>query len=98
MVAPQLLVIPAYLLAASHIFEKFDMEEKTQKGDDSRLKAQNGFQTIVVREFEPADKLQVQRIFSEGLMEMIPDTAFRGLRHHPESLLLYSAMTGKITT
>ncbi|XP_044201674.1 N-acetylaspartate synthetase-like [Thunnus albacares] len=69
------------------------MEEKTQKGDDSRLKAQNGFQTIVVREFEPADKLQVQRIFSEGLMEMIPDTAFRGLRHHPESLLLYSAMT-----
>ncbi|XP_062292855.1 N-acetylaspartate synthetase-like [Scomber scombrus] len=73
------------------------MEEKVQKGDYNkpkpRPKAQNGFQTIVVREFEPADKLQVQQIFSEGLMEMIPDTALRGLRHHPESLLLYSIMT-----
>lgn len=78
------------------------MEEKAQNGNDNQHdngpKAQNRFQTIVVREFESADKLQVQRIFSEGLMEMIPDTAFRGLRHHPESLLLYSAMTGKITT
>ncbi|XP_038570680.1 N-acetylaspartate synthetase-like [Micropterus salmoides] len=25
---------------------------------------------------------------------MVPDTAFRGLIHHPESLLLYTAMTG----
>lgn len=49
--------------------------------------------TIVVRNFEPSDKLEVQRIFSEGMMEMVSDTAFRGLRHHPESLLLYAAFT-----
>ncbi len=78
------------------------MEEQAQKKDvqkhDKGLNAQNGLQTIVVREFEPADKPEVQRIFYEGLMEMVPDTAFRGLRHHPESLLLYAAMTGRITT
>lgn len=54
--------------------------------------------TVVVREFEAADKDQVQCIFYEGLMEMVPDTAFRGLRHHPESLLLYAAATGEMTS
>ncbi|KAG8015076.1 Interferon-induced very large GTPase 1 [Nibea albiflora] len=68
------------------------MEKKTMK-NDKVLKDQNALQTMVVREFEPADKPHVQRIFYEGLMEMIPDTAFRGLRHHLESLLLYTAMT-----
>ncbi|XP_018556514.1 N-acetylaspartate synthetase isoform X1 [Lates calcarifer] len=53
----------------------------------------NRLQTIVVREFEPKDKAEVHQIFYEGLMEMVPDTAFRGLKHHPESLLLYTAMT-----
>ncbi|XP_039660879.1 N-acetylaspartate synthetase-like [Perca fluviatilis] len=60
------------------------MKEKTQR---------NGLQTVVVREFEAADKPEIQRIFYEGLMEMVADTAFRGLRHHPESLLIYTAMT-----
>lgn len=73
------------------------MDEITQRNDvqkhDKGLKAQNGLQTVVVREFESADKEEIQRIFSEGLMEMVADTAFRGLRHHPESLLLYTAMT-----
>ncbi|KAM4750884.1 N-acetylaspartate synthetase-like [Anableps anableps] len=59
---------------------------------NKRLKAQNG-QTILVREFKLEDKSEVQRIFHEGLMEMIPDTAIMGLRHHPESLLLYTAIT-----
>lgn len=78
------------------------MEQKALKKDGKKhsngLKAQKGLQTIFVREFEPVDKAEVQRIFYEGLMEMVPDTAFRGLNHHPESLLLYTAMTGKITT
>lgn len=52
---------------------------------------------MVVREFEAADKDQAQLIFYEGLMEMVPDTAFRGLRHHPKSLLLYAAATGEMT-
>ncbi|KAA8595358.1 N-acetylaspartate synthetase [Etheostoma spectabile] len=60
------------------------MKEKTER---------NGPHTVVVREFEAADQPEIQRIFYEGLMEMVADTAFRGLRHHPESLLLYSAMT-----
>ncbi|KAJ0033374.1 hypothetical protein NQD34_000481, partial [Periophthalmus magnuspinnatus] len=50
-------------------------------------------QKVVVREFEVRDEKEVQRIFSEGMEEMVIDTAFRGLRHHPESLLLYLAIT-----
>ncbi|KAM7418543.1 hypothetical protein PAMA_015922 [Pampus argenteus] len=73
------------------------MKEKAQNKENNQHnngpKAQNGFQTIVVREYESADKPHVQRLFYEGMMEMVPDIAFRGLRHHPESLLLYSAMT-----
>ncbi|XP_070710640.1 N-acetylaspartate synthetase-like [Pempheris klunzingeri] len=73
------------------------MEEKGLKRDvqkhDKGLKGQTGPQSIVVREFELADTPEVQRIFYEGLMEMIPDTSLRGLRHHPESLLLYTAIT-----
>ncbi|XP_054459798.1 LOW QUALITY PROTEIN: N-acetylaspartate synthetase-like [Anoplopoma fimbria] len=75
------------------------MEETTQRKNVQKyfkkIKGHNGLQTIVVREFELADKLEVQQIFYEGLMEMVADTAFRGLRHHPESLLLYTAMTSK---
>lgn len=66
------------------------MADLAKKG----LKDQNG-QSLVVREFQLKDKPEVQRIFYEGLMEMVPDTAFRGLRHHPEILLLYTAITGK---
>ncbi|XP_041641576.1 N-acetylaspartate synthetase-like [Cheilinus undulatus] len=63
------------------------------KGVEKGARNRRGFQTTVVREFEPDDKADVQRIFTEGLMEMVPDTAFRGLRHHPESILLYAAIT-----
>lgn len=60
-------------------------------------KGNNGFRTdrVFVRKFESADYPDVERIFIDGLMEMVPDTAFRGLKHHPESLLLYAAMTSK---
>ena len=73
------------------------MEEKTQRKDvqhDKGLTSQTG---IVVRKFEPADEAEVQRIFCEGVMGMVTDTAFTGLRYHPESLLLYTTMTGTIT-
>ncbi|XP_047435128.1 N-acetylaspartate synthetase-like [Mugil cephalus] len=60
-------------------------------GEKDTKKEQNT--QTVVREFEPADQPAVQQIFYEGLMEMVPDTAFRALRHHPESVLLYTAMT-----
>ncbi|XP_061625957.1 N-acetylaspartate synthetase-like isoform X1 [Phyllopteryx taeniolatus] len=70
------------------------MEEKSLDG--VATKPRNGKNTkpstVVVREFEPEDQVHVQRIFSEGMKEMIFDTAVRGLRHHPESLLLYLTM------
>ncbi|XP_071340537.1 N-acetylaspartate synthetase-like [Trachinotus anak] len=72
------------------------MEQEAQREDDEMCTdvSRRGLQAVAVREFRPADEPQVQLIFNEGLMEMIPDTAFRGLRHHPESLLLYAAVTG----
>lgn len=63
------------------------------KGVEKGTRNGRGFPTIAVREYEPGDNADVQRIFTEGLMEMVPDTAFRGLRHHPESILLYVAIT-----
>uniref|UniRef100_A0A8C6TJG5 N-acetylaspartate synthetase n=1 Tax=Neogobius melanostomus TaxID=47308 RepID=A0A8C6TJG5_9GOBI len=48
---------------------------------------------LLVRECEPRDEPEVRRIFIEGMMEMIEDTAIRGLPHHPDSLLLYGALT-----
>ncbi|KAL1023629.1 hypothetical protein UPYG_G00043740 [Umbra pygmaea] len=48
---------------------------------------------VIVRKFESGDYSNVERIFYDGLMEMIPDTAFRGLKHHPETLLVYCAIT-----
>ncbi|XP_057698415.1 N-acetylaspartate synthetase-like [Corythoichthys intestinalis] len=70
------------------------MEEKIL--DNVATQLQNGrntkSSTLVIREFEPEDQVHVQRIFAEGMMEMIFDTAFRGLRRHPESILLYFTM------
>lgn len=67
------------------------------KGQDKGQNTPHGFNRIVVREFEPADEEAVHLIFYEGMMEMIPDTAFRALKYHPECLLLYAAMTGEIS-
>ncbi|XP_037619422.1 N-acetylaspartate synthetase-like [Sebastes umbrosus] len=65
------------------------MEGKTHRKDAQK----HGNPTLVVRQFELADKPEIEQIFYEGTMEMVADTAFRGLTHHPESLLLYTAMT-----
>ncbi|XP_067107219.1 N-acetylaspartate synthetase-like [Osmerus mordax] len=48
---------------------------------------------IIVRQFEHSDNPEVLRIFQDGLHEMIPDTAFRALKYHPESMSLYVIMT-----
>ena len=50
---------------------------------------------MLVRECEPHDEPGLRRIFTEGMMEMTTDTAFRGLPHHPDRLLLYGALTGQ---
>uniref|UniRef100_A0A4W5LVS6 N-acetylaspartate synthetase n=1 Tax=Hucho hucho TaxID=62062 RepID=A0A4W5LVS6_9TELE len=43
-----------------------------------RQKGNNGFRTdrVVVRKFESVDYPDVERIFYDGLMEMVPDTSF----------------------
>lgn len=73
------------------------MEDNNNVTRKYHQKGTNGFRTdrVVVRNFESADYPDVERIFIDGLMEMVPDTAFRGLKRHPESLLLYAAMTSK---
>ncbi|XP_029363158.1 N-acetylaspartate synthetase-like [Echeneis naucrates] len=71
------------------------MAQKVQRKDDNILNfgQMNTFHNVVVREFTPVDRVAVHQIFYEGIMEMIPDRAFRGLKYHPESLLLYFAAT-----
>lgn len=75
------------------------MERKASKRDTQKH-TQDLSRTgaVVVREYEPADNAQVLAIFQEGLLEMVPDTAFRALRHHPESVLLYAAVTGETSS
>uniref|UniRef100_A0A8C5HZC6 N-acetylaspartate synthetase n=1 Tax=Gouania willdenowi TaxID=441366 RepID=A0A8C5HZC6_GOUWI len=48
---------------------------------------------VFIREFERADQDEVRRIFYEGIMERIPNTAFRGLRQQPKTQLLYALLT-----
>ncbi|KAM3857767.1 N-acetylaspartate synthetase [Diretmus argenteus] len=48
---------------------------------------------VFIREFERGDQAEVRRIFYEGIMERIPNTAFRGLRQLPRTQLLYALMT-----
>lgn len=69
------------------------MKTPEKRDNEEQLKSEQSI--IVVRKYESKDKLEVQRIFSEGMLEMVRDTAFTGLPHHPESLLLYFALTSK---
>ncbi|KAL8202327.1 UNVERIFIED_CONTAM: hypothetical protein K2H54_010577 [Gekko kuhli] len=49
---------------------------------------------VGIREFQPAQREVVRRIFYEGIMERIPNTAFRGLKDQPGAQLLYGALAG----
>ncbi|TDG99594.1 hypothetical protein EPR50_G00196410 [Perca flavescens] len=48
---------------------------------------------VFIREFECGDQEEVRRIFYEGIMERIPNTAFRGLRQQPKTQFLYALLT-----
>lgn len=50
---------------------------------------------VFIREFERGDQEEVRRIFYEGIMERIPNTAFRGLGQQPRTQFLYAFLTGK---
>ncbi|XP_006134787.1 N-acetylaspartate synthetase isoform X3 [Pelodiscus sinensis] len=49
---------------------------------------------VYIREFHPSDQEVVRRIFYEGIMERIPNTAFRGLKHQPLTQLIYGILIG----
>uniref|UniRef100_A0A2K5D6V1 N-acetylaspartate synthetase n=1 Tax=Aotus nancymaae TaxID=37293 RepID=A0A2K5D6V1_AOTNA len=42
--------------------------------------------------FRAAEQEAARRIFYDGIMERIPNTAFRGLRQHPRAQLLYALL------
>ncbi|XP_007496913.1 N-acetylaspartate synthetase isoform X2 [Monodelphis domestica] len=44
---------------------------------------------VCIREFHPAEQDTVRRIFYDGIMERIPNTAFRGLKQQPFTQLMY---------
>ncbi|XP_006629210.1 N-acetylaspartate synthetase [Lepisosteus oculatus] len=48
---------------------------------------------VFIREFESSDEGEVRRIFYEGIMERIPNTAFRGLKHQTKTQILYAFIT-----
>ncbi|XP_061566012.1 N-acetylaspartate synthetase [Cololabis saira] len=48
---------------------------------------------VFIREFERADQEEVRRIFYEGIMERIPNTAFRGIRRQHRIQFLYALLT-----
>lgn len=50
---------------------------------------------VLIRDFARADNAEVRRIFTDGIMERIPNTAFRGLKHQPHTQFIYAVLTGK---
>ncbi|XP_076829559.1 N-acetylaspartate synthetase [Brachyhypopomus gauderio] len=48
---------------------------------------------VWIREYERADHAEVHRIFCEGIMERIPNSAFRGLKQQPHTQFLYAVLT-----
>ncbi|XP_055488232.1 N-acetylaspartate synthetase isoform X3 [Leucoraja erinacea] len=63
--------------------------EAAAAGDQRRKR-----DAVFIREFEHSDRESVRRIFYEGIMERIPNTAFRGLKQQPRIILLYLSLTG----
>lgn len=50
---------------------------------------------VCIREFRAAEQEAARRIFYDGILERIPNTAFRGLRQHPRIQLLYALLAGQ---
>ncbi|XP_038831716.1 N-acetylaspartate synthetase-like [Salvelinus namaycush] len=49
--------------------------------------------TVLIREFERTDHAEVRRIFYEGIMERIPNTAFRGILQQSQTQFVYALLT-----
>nr|XP_056704811.1 N-acetylaspartate synthetase [Euleptes europaea] len=48
---------------------------------------------LAIRPFQPAQRQAARRIFYEGILERVPNTAFRGLKDQPAAQLAYGAIT-----
>ncbi|XP_052000055.1 N-acetylaspartate synthetase [Xyrauchen texanus] len=48
---------------------------------------------VFIREFEHSDREEVRRIFNEGIMERIPNSAFRGLKQQTRTQFIYAFLT-----
>ncbi|KAK9524855.1 hypothetical protein VZT92_017220 [Zoarces viviparus] len=48
---------------------------------------------VFIREFDRGDQEEVRRIFYEGIMERIPNSAFRAIRQQPKTQFLYALLT-----
>nr|XP_033806746.1 N-acetylaspartate synthetase isoform X2 [Geotrypetes seraphini] len=48
---------------------------------------------VYIQEFHPSNQETACRIFYEGILERIPNTAFRGLKYQPRIQLLYMLIT-----
>lgn len=50
---------------------------------------------VFIREFERSDHEEVRRIFNEGIMERIPNSAFRGIKQQTQTQCVYALLTGR---
>ncbi|KAG9274444.1 N-acetylaspartate synthetase [Astyanax mexicanus] len=48
---------------------------------------------VFIRDFQREDYAEVRRIFNEGIMERIPNSAFRGLKQQSHTQFLYAVLT-----
>ncbi|KAG1944535.1 N-acetylaspartate synthetase [Pimephales promelas] len=48
---------------------------------------------VFIREFKRSDHEEVRRIFNEGIMERIPNSAFRGLKQQTRTQIIYAFLT-----
>ncbi|XP_053714217.1 N-acetylaspartate synthetase-like isoform X1 [Synchiropus splendidus] len=60
---------------------------------DKQQNGQGGHGSLVVREYQAKDRQSVIQIYSMGILELVVDTAFRSLKYHTESLLIYFLFT-----
>ncbi|KAG9345823.1 hypothetical protein JZ751_008978, partial [Albula glossodonta] len=75
------------IVSSSQMWTSSSASPNTIEGKDVRK------DTVFIREFERSDHVEVRRIFYEGIMERIPNTAFRGLKHQTQTQFLYAFLT-----
>ncbi|XP_003225450.2 N-acetylaspartate synthetase isoform X1 [Anolis carolinensis] len=76
------------LLSSAQMWPSFGGAPPAPDPQEGEGEACGGF----IREFHPSEQEAARRIFREGILERIPNTAFRGLKDQPWTQLLYGTM------